>query len=91
MNLWPDGAVTRDVVEGELAASRWRVEWCEGSGVAPVSGEGATLPAGVLERVPTRAKRRKLERGLGGGTTWMFPHVREHEGVTVIEFREGPS
>lgn len=65
----------------------WTIEWCSGSRLASMEGGGGALPDGVLERVPTRAKRRKFERGISHHRTWVFAFLTE-EGH--IHFHEGP-
>jgi hypothetical protein len=88
MNNWPHGALTREEVSERLDAStRWHVEWCEGSGKAPTKGLGLALPEGVLHGVPTRAKRRKFERGTQEHRTWFFAFVGEDGSLA---FHEGP-
>lgn len=88
MNNWPEGALTReDVPELLDDAVLWRVEWCSGSRTAPTEGRGVSLPDGVMEGVPTRAKRRKFERGLHEHRTWFSAFVTKDRRVI---FREGP-
>lgn len=91
MNNWPDGALTREEMSELLNETpRWHVEWCVGSRRAPTEGLGAPLPAGVLSGVPTRAKRRKFERGTQEHRTWFYPSLlrmaiwpstRSHDGA----------
>ncbi|MDR6971073.1 hypothetical protein [Leifsonia shinshuensis] len=88
MNNWPDGALTReDVSEFLDETTRWHVEWCAGSGRAATEGRGVSLPDGVLNGVPTRAKRRKFERGAHDHRTWFFAFVGQDGSLT---FHEGP-
>lgn len=87
MNSWPEGALTRDEVERRLiAGADWRIEWCSGARLRPESGSGPDLPQGVLDRVPTRARRRKMERGSSDSRTWMFVV----EDGQRLDFHEGP-
>jgi hypothetical protein len=44
----------------------------------------------VLEAVPTRAKQRKIDRGLELHKTWMFAYLIEQDGQTFLKLREGP-
>lgn len=91
MSFWPEGAVTRDVVDGALLAPvHWRVQYCAGTVPAQRSGYGTQLPDGILPRVPSRAKRRKIERGLERDTTWVFAYVTERGGERYIDLHEGP-
>lgn len=88
MNNWPDGALTREEVSELLdATTRWSIEWCAGSRVTVTEGRGVALPDGVLHGVPTRAKRRKFERGTQEHRTWFFAFVTEDG---RIAFHEGP-
>lgn len=87
MNNWPKGALTREEVCDLLdATTGWHIEWCEGSRVGPTEGHGVSLPGGVLHGVPTRAKRRKFERGTQEHRTWFFAFVAEDGSLL---FREG--
>jgi hypothetical protein len=91
MDSWPAGALTRDEVEDRLAAgAKWRIEWCAGGASPAVEGAGERLPGGVLEQVPTRAKRRKMQRGLQDNRTWMFVVEGGSEEDRLLEFHEGP-
>lgn len=91
MSLWPGGALTRDEVERRLrAGADWRVEWCSGGGLPAESGSGPDLPEGLLARVPTRARRRKLERGLSDHRTWVFVVDLGPDDGHLLAFREGP-
>ncbi|MDQ1083764.1 MULTISPECIES: hypothetical protein [Microbacterium] len=88
MNTWPEGALTREEVAKLLDdVLPWRVEWCAGSRTAPTEGRGSPLPDGVLEGIPTRAKRRKFERGKQEHRTWFFAFLTADRRVI---FREGP-
>jgi hypothetical protein len=88
---WPDGAVTRDVVEDILVApTHWHIDWCEGARVPSSEGFGTTLPDGVVERIPTLAKQRKMARGGGTSTTWMFAFIEDRDGRQVLRLQEGP-
>ena len=89
---WPDGAVTRDVVEDILIEpTHWHIDWCEGSREQSSEGFGQTLPDGVLDRIPTRAKQRKFGRGGGASKTWVFAFVTEREGRPSLRLVEGPT
>jgi hypothetical protein len=91
MNLWPDGAVTREAVQEVLGTPvHWRVEYCGGARLPRATGYGRALPDGVLDRIPNRPKRRKLERGLEGDKTWMFAYLSESDGETLLSIHEGP-
>jgi hypothetical protein len=91
MSFWPEGAVTRDVVDDALSSScDWHVEYCAGAQVPSASGYGRQLPDGVLERVPSRAKRRKIERGLERDKTWVFAFLLEENGKRRLHLHEGP-
>lgn len=91
MGFWPDGAVTREAVEAALLQPiRWRVEWCDGARRDASEGFGRTLPGGVLEAVPTRAKKRKIDRGQELDKTWVFAYLRERDGERVFDLQEGP-
>jgi len=91
MGYWPDGALTRDEVELLLGQDcDWRVDWCAGSKQPPTNGSGPSLPSGVLERVPSRARRRKIDRGLNLDKTWVFVFETAHEGRRLLKFQEGP-
>ena len=88
MNNWPDSALTREGVSDLLdETTRWGIEWCAGSRVAPTEGRGVSLPDGVLQGVPTRAKRRKFERGTQEHRTCFFAFVGEDGSLA---FHEGP-
>lgn len=91
VNGWPVNGLTREEVASLLASPiDWRIEWCAGSDDAPAEGRGTELPEGVLERIPTRAKRRKIERGLERGTTWMFAWLDEEAAPARLQLHEGP-
>lgn len=91
MGFWPDGAVTRDVVETALESPlRWRIEWCDGARREPTEGTGPTLPDGVLAAIPTRAKQRKIDRGLERDRTWIFAYLSDQGGHTMLDLHEGP-
>lgn len=91
MNRWPDGALTRDEVSEAIDSGfRWRVEWCAGSRSPDASGVGAPLPDAVLERVPNGPKKRKLQRGLGDGKTWVFAFLEEDDHGRYLQLHEGP-
>lgn len=91
MNLWPDGARSREEVVDLLQNPvRWRVEWCSGSKEAPESGQGKVLPDGVLARIPSRAKRRKFQRGLNDHRTWVFATIGNENGELILDLHEGP-
>lgn len=91
MNLWPDGALSREEVVDILQSPiRWRVEWCEGSRVPSESGRGTVLPDGVLARIPSGAKRRKFQRGVDDHKTWVFATVANEDGESILDLHEGP-
>lgn len=91
MNSWPEGPLTRDEVERRLrAGADWRIEWCGGGGLPAESGSGRDLPDGVLARVPTRARRRKMQRGATDQRTWMFVVDLGRDGGHLLDFHEGP-
>lgn len=84
--------VSREEVEDILAEpTRWRVDWCEGSGRQSTDGYGTVLPHGVLQRVPTRSKQRKFERGARSTKTWFQAFVTEVDGERTLRFVEGPA
>lgn len=84
--------MTRDVVEDILAEStHWHIDWCEGARVPFSEGVGTMLPDGVLERIPTRAKQRKITRGGGTATTWVFAFVVDRDGRRALRLQEGPA
>ena len=88
MNLWRDGYLTRDEVVRLLeSGSRWSVTYCVGSSLPPSSGRGPTLPAGVLERVPTQAAKRKLQRG-NADKTYFRAEVRQDGPENVLALVE---
>ena len=88
MNLWRDGYLTRDEVVRLLESdSRWSVTYCVGSSLPPSSGRGPTLPAGVLERVPTQAAKRKLQRG-NAGNTYFRAELRQDGSENVLTLVE---
>lgn len=90
MNCWPDGAVTREAVQDALSAPvRWTVEYCAGARRSLEAGSGRALPSGVMEWIPNRTKRRKLERGLEGDKTWMFADLSESDGEISLTIYEG--
>jgi len=85
---WREGYLTRaEVVRLLQSGYRWTVTYCDVSNLSPSSGRGPTLPAGVLERVPTQAAKRKLQRG-NGGKTYFRAEVRQAGSQTVLELVE---
>lgn len=90
VNRWPAGALTREEVSALLQEpTHWRVEWCEGARREPSEGYGVILPDGVLEGVPSRAKRRKLERGIHDRRTWFSAVVAGEGAGRLLVLREG--
>ncbi|WP_025158715.1 hypothetical protein [Leifsonia aquatica] len=90
MNVWPDGALTREAVSDLLHEPvRWRVEWCDGARRSPSERYGSDLPEAALQGVPTRAKRRKVERGSHDHRTWFFAFVSDADGDRILTLREG--
>ena len=88
VNRWREGYLTREEVVRLLESGcRWSIMYCVGSNLSPVSGRAGTLPAGVLERVPTQAAKRKLQRG-NGGKTYFRAEVRQAGSETVLELVE---
>lgn len=91
MGHWPDGAASREQVEQALASPlHWHVRWCEGSGRPDTHGFGRVLPAGLLDKIPGRVKRRKIERGLHGYRTWVFAFLSERGPKRELFLHEGP-
>jgi len=88
VDLWRDTYLTRDeVVRLLVAGSRWSVTYCDRSRLPPSSGRGPTLPVGVLERVPTQAAKRKLQRGKTD-KTYSRAEVRHDASETVVQLLE---
>jgi len=88
MNLWRDSYLTREEVVPLLEAGfRWSVTYCVGSDLSPIRGRGPTLPAGVLERIPRRAAKRKLQRG-NGGKVYFRAEVRQRDSENFLELVE---
>jgi hypothetical protein len=80
VNPWRETYLTRDEVVRLLDAGfHWSVMYCDGSSLPPTSGHGPSLPAGVLERVPSEAAKRKLQRGRADKT--YFRAELRHEDV----------
>jgi hypothetical protein len=88
VGLWQESFLTREEVAQQLeAGTRWVVTYCEGGKLRPVAGAGPTLPVGVLERVPTEAAKRKLQRGKGRKTFFRV-EVRRDESGELLDFVE---
>lgn len=90
MNYLPKGERScEEVDEALLTPTHWRLEYGEGFSVEPVEGFGTQLPDGVLSRVPSRAKRRKIERGLEQDKTSIFASLVRRDGQTRLDLFEG--
>lgn len=88
---WPKGAVTREVVEATLAKpTSWHIQWCEGGRLPVSDGFGRKLPEGVLENIPTQARRRQIERGKKLNKTYIYAFLSGTDEAPVLDLHEGP-
>lgn len=88
---WRESYLLRADVERRLAEGcAGRVTYCLGGVQSSAEGSGPTLPRGVLERVPTPAAKRKIERGTAI-KTYFFVELRSDSDAVRLEFTEGPA